>query len=344
MENGSSLDRTDTIKFSGQSGEYFKLWFVNMFLSIITLGIYSAWAKVRDTQYMYGHTQVDGQSFRFLATPMQILKGRIIAVVIFILYMVLSQINPAIGLIMALGFLVAMPWLIIQGIKFSMRMTAYRNVRFSFEGTYGGVIVHFLLLPILGAITLYLAMPWVVQQIQQYLNNNITYGGKHFEQKSSAGQYYIAALFSVGIALLGGALIAGLGGAAIASAPTGPSIGLVIVGLAAFALFGIVTAVYQSIIYNHIMKTLSIENVVSFDADMKTIPFAVLMLTNLLLIIVTFGLAIPVVKIRTARYIAAVTTVTIKPGIDELINTVEGSDSAFGEEAAGLFDTDLSIV
>ena len=293
---------------------------------------------------MYGHTNVDDNSFRFLATPMQILKGRIVAVIIFILYMVLSQMNPAIGLVMALGFLVAMPWLIIQGLKFTMRMTAYRNVRFSFEGTYGGVIVHFLLLPILGAITLYLAMPWVVQQIQQYINNNITYGGKHFEQKSSAGQYYIAALFSLGIALIGGAIIAAFGGTAIASAQAGPSIALVVVGIAAFALFGIVNAVYQSIIYNHLMKTLEIEEVVSFDANMKTLPFAGLVLSNILLLVITLGLAIPVVKIRTARYIASVTEVTIKPGIDDLINTIEGSDSALGEEAAGLFDTDLSIV
>ncbi len=343
MENGLSTERTDFIKFSGKSGEYFKLWFVNMFLSIITLGIYSAWAKVRNTQYMYGHTNVDDNSFRFLATPMQILKGRIVAVIVFVLYMVLSKINPAIGIGLALCFLVAMPWLIIQGLKFTMRMTSYRNVRFSFEGTYGGVIMHFILLPILGAITLYIAMPWVIQQIQQYINNNITYGGKHFEQKSSAGQYYIAVLFSIGIALIGGSLIAGIGGAAIAAASAGPSLGLIIVGLAAFALFGIVNAVYQTIIFNHLMKTLEIENVVSFDANMKTIPFTMLVLTNILLIIVTFGLAIPIVKIRSARYIASVTQVTIKPGIDELINTVEGEHSAFGEEAAGLFDTDLSI-
>ena len=174
MENGLSTERTGFINFTGKSGEYFKLWFVNMFLSIVTLGIYSAWAKVRDTQYLYGHTQVDGQGFRFLATPMQILKGRIVAVIVFIIYAVLGQINPIFNLVMALGLLIAMPWLIIQGIKFTMRMTAYRNVRFSFEGTYGGVIVHFLLLPLLGVITLYLAMPWVMQQIQQYMNNNTT--------------------------------------------------------------------------------------------------------------------------------------------------------------------------
>jgi uncharacterized membrane protein YjgN (DUF898 family) len=225
-----------------------------------------------------------------------------------------------------------------------MRMTAYRNVRFSFEGTYGGVIVHFILLPILGAITAYLAMPWVIQQKQQYIHNNITYGGKHFEQKSSAGQYYIAVLFSVGIALIGGAIIAAFGGVSIAAASAGPSFGLVVIGLAAFALFGIVSAVYQTIIFNHLMATLEIENVVSFNAQMKTLPYAALVMTNLLLIIVTFGLAIPVVKIRNSRYMASVTQVTIKPGIDELINTVEGSDSAFGEEAAGLFDSDLSII
>ena len=343
MENGLSSNRTSGIVFSGKSGEYFKLWFVNMFLSIITLGIYSAWAKVRDTQYLYGHTQVDGQSFRFLATPMQILKGRIAAVIIFILYMVLSQINPMIGVVMALGLLVAMPWLIIQGLKFSMRMTAYRNVRFSFEGTYGGVIVHFLLLPILGVITVYLAMPWVIQQIQQYTHNNITYGGKHFEQKSSASQYYIAALISLGVFLVGFFIISTIFGFSLTAAAE-PSIAAVFPIIAFFVLFGITAAIYQSFIYNHLMQTLEIENVVSFNATMNPIPFSLLMLTNILLLIVTLGLAIPVVKIRNARYIASVTEVTIKPGIDELINTIEGSDSAFGEEAAGLFDTDLSFV
>ncbi len=224
-----------------------------------------------------------------------------------------------------------------------MRMTAYRNVRFSFEGTYGGVIVHFVLLPILGLITFYLAMPWVIQQIQQYINNNTTYGGKHFEQNSSAGQYYIAVLISLGIVLIGGVVISMISGASLAAVAE-PSIALIVPIFGFILLFSIAAAVYHSFIYNHLMATLSIDNVVSFNAEMKPIPFAVLMLTNILLLIVTLGLALPVVKIRSARYIASVTEVTIKPGIDDLINTIEGSDSAFGEEAAGLFDTDLSLV
>ncbi len=34
------------LNFTGKGSEYFKIWIVNIALSLITLGIYSAWAKV----------------------------------------------------------------------------------------------------------------------------------------------------------------------------------------------------------------------------------------------------------------------------------------------------------
>ena len=36
------------LQFNGKGFEYFKIWIVNIFLTIVTLGIYSAWAKVRN--------------------------------------------------------------------------------------------------------------------------------------------------------------------------------------------------------------------------------------------------------------------------------------------------------
>ena len=36
-----------SLKFTGKAGEYFRIWIVNVCLSVVTLGIYSAWAKVR---------------------------------------------------------------------------------------------------------------------------------------------------------------------------------------------------------------------------------------------------------------------------------------------------------
>ena len=39
------------VEFSGRGGEYFRIWIVNLVLTILTFGIYSAWAKVRTKRY-----------------------------------------------------------------------------------------------------------------------------------------------------------------------------------------------------------------------------------------------------------------------------------------------------
>ena len=44
------------MQFTGQAGEYFRVWIVNVLLSVVTLGLYSPWARVRTRQYFYGHT------------------------------------------------------------------------------------------------------------------------------------------------------------------------------------------------------------------------------------------------------------------------------------------------
>ena len=45
----------ESLEFRGKTGEFFGIWIVNVFLTIITLGIYSAWAKVRTNRYFYGN-------------------------------------------------------------------------------------------------------------------------------------------------------------------------------------------------------------------------------------------------------------------------------------------------
>ena len=73
-------------QFSGRAGEYFRIWIVNTFLTILTCGIYGAWAKVRTRRYFYAHTSIDGHAFDYLANPVAILKGNIIVGAGLILY------------------------------------------------------------------------------------------------------------------------------------------------------------------------------------------------------------------------------------------------------------------
>ena len=70
-----SLSREEAFTFTGSGSEYFRIWIVNLILSVVTLGIYSAWAKVRRLEYFYRNTRVAGASFDYHGRPLAILKA-----------------------------------------------------------------------------------------------------------------------------------------------------------------------------------------------------------------------------------------------------------------------------
>ena len=41
------------IEFKGKAMEYFGIWLANILLTVVTIGIFSAWAKVRRLRYFY---------------------------------------------------------------------------------------------------------------------------------------------------------------------------------------------------------------------------------------------------------------------------------------------------
>ena len=63
MNPDASNNVDGQFEFSGKGGEYFRIWIVNLALTILTLGIYSAWAKVRRLQYFHRNTALIGNSF-----------------------------------------------------------------------------------------------------------------------------------------------------------------------------------------------------------------------------------------------------------------------------------------
>jgi uncharacterized membrane protein YjgN (DUF898 family) len=124
--------------FTGSGKEYFRIWLVNLMLSIATLGIYSAWAKVRRLQYFDRNTQLAGASFDFHGNPVAILKGRILAVVMLASYQYAFGFSLTIGLVVIGLLLVALPFFMRGALRFRLQNTAYRGLRFGFSGTSTG--------------------------------------------------------------------------------------------------------------------------------------------------------------------------------------------------------------
>ncbi|MEP6607128.1 MAG: DUF898 family protein, partial [Burkholderiaceae bacterium] len=131
---GSTIPPEYPVRFVGTGSEYFRIWIVNLLLTIVTLGIYSAWAKVRRLKYMYRNTQIGGSSFDYHGSPVAILKGRLIALVLLIAYNFSFKFSLIAGLVTLVILAAVFPWLIRQSLRFRLRYSSYRGIRFRFAG------------------------------------------------------------------------------------------------------------------------------------------------------------------------------------------------------------------
>ncbi|CAM4202672.1 YjgN family protein [Pseudoalteromonas byunsanensis] len=343
VENRASQTQKHEVQFTGDTRSYFSIWIVNILFTIATLGIYSAWATVRNKQYFFGHTLINGHRFDYLATPLQILKGRLLAIACFALYVVSSTYFSVIALLLIVVWCIALPWIINQGLRFNLRMTRYRNVQFSFKGRYKDAFVNFVLLPVLSIFTLYLLLPWVLKRIDSYIHNNIHYGDKKLNTQLSTREYYSIAFacfcMSIGIGIVV-AILAMVTGASFSESPqiiTG------IVLLMQLSLVMIVTSAYQAMVRNHVYNNSHIEGVAEFESGLEPVDYVILNVTNVLAIVFTLGLAFPWAKVRKAKMLAAATVVHLHPEAEQVVNVQQANQSSFAEEAANVFDVDISL-
>ena len=143
------------VQFHGSGSEYFKIWIVNMLLTIVTLSLYYPWAKVRNNRYFYANTQVGEHNFEYHATGKQLFPGYLIALVLLITYVSLQQFSPVGSVIVLLVFFAIFPWIIWKSLMFNLKMSSYANVRFGFSGSLGESYFNFMLLLILFLVSFY---------------------------------------------------------------------------------------------------------------------------------------------------------------------------------------------
>lgn len=186
----SASQKTTPIIFTGRTSEYFGIWIVNLFLTILTLGIYSAWAKVRRKKYFYNNTLIENVGFDYHAKPIAILKGRAIALVLFILYVFAKNTSPMMAGVFLLILFLLIPWLVVRGSIFNARNSSHRGLRFDFVGTVASAAKVFIGLALLTVVTLGLAAPYAAHQRRQFLVNSHRFGLSQFQMKSVVKQFY----------------------------------------------------------------------------------------------------------------------------------------------------------
>jgi uncharacterized membrane protein YjgN (DUF898 family) len=338
--------------FSGTGGEYFGIWIVNILLTVLTLGIYSAWAKVRTMQYFYRNTRLAGAGFDYHGNPIAILKGRLLAVVLFGSYSVAGMVSPIAAVVVFAMLVCVLPWLLNRSLRFRAHNTSYRGLRLRFTGTTADAYKVFLLFPLAAALTLGGLLPLWQQRMKQYLHSNASYGHTPFSFDATVGSFYrvylaalglLLALILVAAVVVGGSFAGALRGG---TESPGATIGVVLGMLAAFVLYmsgsmaiwAFITARVQNLAWNGTRVGPH-----RFESAIKARQLAFITVTNLLGLIVTLGLFKPFAEVRLNEYLLSVTAVVVSGNLSDFVAAEQLEVSAAGEELVDMFDFDIAI-
>jgi uncharacterized membrane protein YjgN (DUF898 family) len=351
-----SAPQTLPFRFHGKSGEYFRIWIVNVVLSILTLGIYSAWAKVRNKRYFYSNTELDGSTFEYLANPVAILKGRLLALGVFAIYMVSVWFLPLSEPVFIVAFIAALPWLIVRAMTFNARNSAFRNIRFDFNSNYREAAMVFIGIPLLVILTLGFAYPYFAYRHRDFIVNNSGFGTTGFDFDAQAKHFSLIYIKAFGALLLLGLLIAVVMPALIPEVQSanqipgealpvqGPQLVLIMLlpFLVIFPLYMLVgtyihTATLNTV-FNHAYTTQQ-----RFSSNLKVGRMFWIYLSNFAAILLSLGLLIPWAKIRTARYRLENLALQTEENLDGIIAGEQERVKATGEELAEVFDVDLGL-
>jgi len=343
-------------EFTGDTGEYFRIWIVNLLLSVVTLGFYWPWAAVRSRRYFHANTRLEGHSFDYLAKPKSLLIGYLVALVFFALYLGAGFFNPFFVYPVLILYGVAAPWMVYKTLRFRSRNTAYRNVRFKFSGHLSDSYTTYLGWAFVVPFTLGLIIPYWAMKKKEYFMDNLQFGKGYFNFKPLAGEYYkLYLLFgaivfglSLGIALLAAgaaALFGSVFGAAPIEGDLSPE--MITSMVAGYFLVIVFATVFQQglwmLLFNYNLSVWSMGNF-QFESKMKLFKFLGIAVSNVLASVLTLGLLIPWAKVRMAKYRFENLYVLAPNGeLGEHFAAEHEDEGAFGEAATDFMDFEIGL-
>jgi uncharacterized membrane protein YjgN (DUF898 family) len=362
---GHAADRHKRFAFHGSTSEYFGIWIVNLALTVLTVGIYSAWAKVRTRKYFYRNTEFAGERFDYHARPTGILVGRLIAAAMLGTYLAVGNLAPEWGFVPFLAIVLLTPWLLLCGARFNARNSSYRNVRFAFDGSLGESFAAFIGWPVLGVLSLGFAFPIAMHRQARWRIGNHRYGDARFLFGAEPGAYYriyfvLLALLVAGFSLImlvffGGISMIDMPAAAPAESssmpdPTAdadiPPQFLPVLGLIYLLIILLNVSLGAFFAARSLQVGLGRSTLAgaAFGVGVKAREVVWLYVSNIVAVLFSLGLAFPWTRIRTARYQLERLSLEIDEStIQRIVAQREAEVSALGEEVGDAFDVEFDF-
>jgi uncharacterized membrane protein YjgN (DUF898 family) len=363
------------LRFTGSGSEYFRIWIVNLLLTLVTLSLYHPWAKVRRLRYFHGNTLVGGHALDFHGDPWKMLRGYLLVGAMVVLYSLAGNLSPVAGLIAFVIVAALWPALLKSSMQFRLANTSWRGLRFRFKGSLGGAYRAMLPLFVPGGLILaalaavndpekppawyavvvgvvmlgaMVTVPWLWWNLKKYQHDHYALGGQQTRLDAGVGSFYAVFLKTFGVSLIAWLAIAiviasvavlGIIGGSLFAGEGGSKFAAMVIGILA-ALFGMLAVQllprpYFTSRMQNLLWSRTASETLQFSSTLRFWPLFGLTLKNWLLIVLTLGLYWPFAAVAMARMRLEAVEIIASEDPDGLVQLAQGPEGEAAGDAAG---------
>lgn len=306
------------LAFHGSGGTLFGIHIVNSLRTLVTLGVYRFWGKVRVRRYMLSQTAFEGDRLAYHGTGKELLLGFLKAILVFGLpVMALNLAGQLSGDVLLANaaqvltwaaVMVFIPVAMVGARRYRLSRTSWRGIRFSFHGRMWDFINLFVGGSLLTSLTLGLYYPFFNTKQQAFMVSRSYFGQRPFRFDGRGRDLFRPYLLAVLLTL--------------------PTLGL--------CWFW-----YQARKIRYFWEHTFFE-AARFRATVTGRSLLNLTIGNLALLLVTLGFAWPWVLVRNARFAFAYLTLE---GVLDLAGIVQEPQpaSATGDALSGFLGADIDL-
>jgi uncharacterized membrane protein YjgN (DUF898 family) len=327
----SPYGKQPLLSYDGKIGELYGIFFKNLLLQIVTLGIYRFWATTNMRRYVWSRMRFQGERFEYTGTGGELFKGFLLALVALfgtaigtaILSFVLRALThsnflsilPFFAMYALLAIVAAGAYYSAQ--RYRLSRTVWCGIRGGMSGSALAYGARVLLYGLLLIVTLGQMAPWVAMRLSERRINASSFGSEAFHFQGRARALYGAFLGTfVGVValavLLGSIFLKSIKVFLAAHGPLqkgDPATAHVMLSVLAFYLLLLIGSLliqcyYLALVTRHVTGNTALGTQLRFGSGLTGVRLMSVLAGNLAIVFCTLGLGYPLALHRGLRLAA----------------------------------------
>jgi uncharacterized membrane protein YjgN (DUF898 family) len=348
------------VVFHGRGDDFFGIYAVNLFLTLLSLGFYRPWARAKSLKYLFSQTEFAGSRFTFHGTGKEmfqgyirglLLLGLIVGWQLFMRFLAESQGRWWLAIVGTLGFYVGLGFLIpvaMYGmLRYRLSRTSWRGIHGGYRGDLMDLVGNYIGSYLLTIITLGVYYPWLVNNLRDGIVNNIRIGNVRLRYNGKGSDIFGIYVKYIGISyglviialiIMAGSLVALFQNADSQVAQVFLFAQLIFLFIAIYGLIGIFRE-------RELLLYLAKHSFVQQGEELHPVslslplwPYAKLMVGNVLLTVITLGIYIPWAKVRYLKFVTNGLTIPGAVNLEAIAQTEDQFKDATGDDLTSLLD------